>query len=57
MPVPTVLNYGDDSNDGVDWFDPTTEENTRWNVAVGKGVVDVSSGGSSAPKKEKKKKR
>jgi len=56
MPVPTVPNYGDDSNNDVDWFDPTTEENTRWNAAVGRGVVGVSSG-SSAPTRKKKQRR
>ena len=58
MPVPTVPTYGDDEDDGADRFDPTTEENTRLNAAVGRGVVDVPSGpGSSAPTKKKKKKR
>ena len=41
MPAPTVPTYGDDEDDGADRFDPTTEENTRLNAAVGMGVVDV----------------
>ena len=57
MPAPTVPSYRDDSSDDVDWFDPTTEENTRWNAAVGRSVVDVSSGSSAPTKKKKKKKR
>ena len=56
MPMPTVPTYGDEEDDGADRFDPTTEENTRLNAAVGRGVVDVPSG-SSAPTKKKKKKR
>jgi len=49
VPVPTVPTYGDDEDDGVDRFDPTTEE---WNAAVGRGVVDVPSG-SNAPTKKR----
>ena len=37
MPVHTVPTYGDDEDDGADGFDPTTEENTRLNAAVGGG--------------------
>ena len=56
MPAPTIPKYEDDEDDGADRFDPKTEENTRLNAAVGRGVVDVPSG-SSAPTKKKKKKR
>ena len=56
MPAPTVPTYGDDEDDGADGFDPTTEENTRLNAAVGMSVVDVPTS-SSAPTKKKKKKR
>jgi len=55
MPVPTVPTYGDDEDDGADRFDPMTEENTRLNATVGRGVVDVPSGSSAPPKKKKKK--
>jgi hypothetical protein len=56
MPEPTIPTYGHDEDGGVDRFDPTTEENTRLNAAVGKSVVDVPT--TSAPvKKTKKKKR
>jgi len=54
MPAPAIPTYGDDEDDGADRFDPTTEENTRLNAAVGMGVVDVPTS-SSAPTTKKKK--
>ena len=42
--VQMVPTYGDDDDDGADVLNPTAEENTRPNAAVGEGVVDVASG-------------
>ena len=52
MPAPMVPTYGDDEDDGADRFDPTTEENTRLNAAVVKGIVGVPAS-SSTPTKER----
>ncbi|KIM40597.1 hypothetical protein M413DRAFT_164568 [Hebeloma cylindrosporum] len=57
MPIPTVPTYGDDEDDGADRFDPTTEENTRLNAAVGNSSLVNMPGGSGAQTKKKKKKR
>ena len=51
MPVPTVPTYRNEEDDGVDRFDPTTEENTWLNAAVRRGVMDAPSDSNTPTKK------
>ncbi|KIM43448.1 hypothetical protein M413DRAFT_443387 [Hebeloma cylindrosporum] len=54
MHIPAVPTYWDGEDDGADGLHPMTEENTRLNAAVRKGVVNMPSGSRTHTKKKRR---